>query len=235
MPSLLQPFKRMPEKPPMTTEQMNFWLGQFGKDYTDRNTYTAEGIDNTYRDVFGVSRLEMNRQFLDNLDRDIRILEVGCNIGMQLQLLQDMGFRNLTGIELQRYAIDSARSRLSGIDVIQGSALELPFRDGWFDLVYTSGVLIHISPRDLPTVMKEMARCSKRYIWGFEYYQDETTDVVYRGESGFLWKAPYSRLFQENAGPLQIVKEEKYARRSGEGTGNLDAMYLLEKKTSPTA
>lgn len=213
----------------MTTEQMNFWLGQFGKDYTDRNTYTPEGIDTTYRNIFGIGRLEMDKRFLDSLDRNIRILEVGCNIGMQLQLLQELGFTNLTGIELQRYAIESAKQRLNGIDVLQGSALEMPFRDGWFDLVYTSGVLIHIAPKDLPVVMQEMVRCSKRHIWGFEYYKETTTELPYRGTQGFMWKAPFAQLFQSHAGPLKLVKEELYPRLSGEGAGNVDTMYLLEK------
>jgi len=213
----------------MTTEQMNFWLGQFGQDYTDRNTCTAEGVDQNYENWFGVKRSEMNRRFLDGLDREARILEGGCNIGLQLEQLQLMGFKNLYGIELQRYAADLAKQRLEGVDVIQGSALDLPFRDGWFDLVYTSGVLIHIAPGDLPTVMREMTRCSKRFIWGFEYYAETTTEVLYRGHEGCLWKAPFDQLFQEHAGPLKLVKKELLPYLSREGAGNVDAMYLLEK------
>lgn len=213
----------------MTTEQMNFWLGKFGQDYTDRNMYTSEGIDQTYEEMFGVSRSAMNLRFLDQLDREARILEVGCNVGVQLGVLQSMGFKNLYGVELQRYAVNIARQRLDAVDVIQGSALDLPFRDGWFDLVYTSGVLIHIAPKDLPTVMKEMARCSKRYIWGFEYYADTATEVVYREHEGFLWKAPFSEIFQQNAGPLKLVKQELFPYQNDKEAGNVDAMYLLEK------
>lgn len=213
----------------MITKQMELWLGQFGEAYTSRNTFSREGIDQKYAEIFGVTRSGMNAGFLESMDRGIRILEVGCNIGMQLEILREMGFTQLYGIELQRQAVDAARQRLAGVDVIQGSAFDLPFRDGWFDLVYTSGVLIHIAPGDLPTAMREMVRCSKRFIWGFEYHADVITEVPYRDRTACMWKAPYAKLFQEYSGPLHLLKEEKYTRLIGEETGKVDAMYLLEK------
>lgn len=213
----------------MITKQMELWLSQFGEEYTDRNTFSRESIDQKYQEIFGVSRSDMNLRFLDSMDRNIRILEVGCNIGMQLDILQAMGFTQLYGIELQRQAVDIARSRLAAVDVIQGSAFDLPFRDGWFDLVYTSGVLIHIAPEDLPVAMREIVRCSRRFVWGFEYYADAITEVPYRDRTGCLWKAPFASLFQEYAGPLHALKEEKFTRLIGAETGKLDAMYLLEK------
>lgn len=51
----------------------------------------------------------MNTLFLGDLDRSLRILEVGANVGFQLALLQRMGFCNLYGIELQPYAVERAR------------------------------------------------------------------------------------------------------------------------------
>jgi pseudaminic acid biosynthesis-associated methylase len=213
----------------MITEQIKFWSGDFGKAYTDRNTLSLPQMEAAYKERFGLTRSELNQTFLSGLDRNARILEVGCNVGMQLRVLQEMGFKNLVGIELQPYAVELAKSTSSGISVLQGSAMELPFRDNWFDLVFTNGVLIHIEPAHLPAVMKEMARCSRRLIWGFEYHAKETTAVDYRGHAGFLWKADFASLFLNHVSNLRLLQQELYPYQTEAEAGNTDVMYLLEK------
>ena len=108
-----------------------------------------------------------------------------------------MGFTNLHGIELQDYAVKKANELTKGINIIQGSGFEIPFGDNSFDLVYTHGVLIHINPNDLPKIMGEMNRVSSKYIWGFEYFNEETKQIPYRGHDGFMWKADYCDMFQK--------------------------------------
>jgi pseudaminic acid biosynthesis-associated methylase len=209
-------------------EQEDFWSGDFGRDYTDRNNLTAEGLDELYLHQFGVSRTEMNQRFLGNQPRQLRILEVGCNVGMQLRHLLQMGFRDLYGIELQWHALKIARERVPDANLLQGSGFDLPFRDGYFDLVYTSGVLIHIAPQNLPAFMGEIVRCSSRYVWGFEYFAEEVTDINYRGNAGFLWKANYAKLYQQHYPALKLVKQEVFPYRNTNGS-QADAMFLLEK------
>ena len=68
----------------MKNQQENFWSGEFGKDYTDRNTRQNDDLDKVYKDWYGVSRVKMNETFLGAVPKDARILEVGCNTGMQL-------------------------------------------------------------------------------------------------------------------------------------------------------
>ena len=40
-------------------------------------------------------------------------------------------------------------------------------------------------------------RCSKKYIWGFEYYAEKITAINYRGHENYLWKADYASLFMK--------------------------------------
>lgn len=117
------------------------------KEYTNRNRLTIQEMENYYKKTFGRTRSDMNEEFLSGLDRDIKILEVGSNIGTQLILLRKQGFKNLFGLEIFDYALEIAKRRdeTEGIYFIKGSALDIPFKDGFFDLVFTSGVLIHIS------------------------------------------------------------------------------------------
>ena len=66
----------------MTTNtfQEETWSGDFGKEYTDRNTFTPDEVDDLYIKNYGISRTQLNSEFLDNLELNL-ILEVGCNVG----------------------------------------------------------------------------------------------------------------------------------------------------------
>jgi pseudaminic acid biosynthesis-associated methylase len=209
-----------------TTNQMNSWTGDFGREYTDRNPQSVEEMNALYEKLFGVSRVELNQEFLGDLDRDLRILEVGSNVGVQLQILQKMGFHDLYGIELQHYALELSKQKTQNINLIWGSAFDIPFRDGFFELVFTSGVLIHISPNDIAQVLSEINRCSKKYVWGFEYYADEYQSIEYRGRKDLLWKTNFRKLYQEHFPSLQLVKEKRVSHIN---SSNKDLMFLLEK------
>jgi len=211
------------------TQQENFWTGNFGREYTDRNSRHLDEWNDFYRRTWGHSKLEMNADFLADLAREARILEVGCNTGMQLRGLQEAGFENLYGVEVQPYAVERAKEFTQHVNVVQGSGFDLPFKDEFFDVVCTNGVLIHIAPDDLPRLMSEMVRCSRRYIWGFEYYASETTGINYRGNEGFAWKSDFARLFLAQFPELRLIKQKLYSYVLETERGNQDVMYLLEK------
>jgi len=209
------------------TKQMEKWGGNFGKEYTDRNVFSLEELDALYKSNYGVTRTELNQRFLEGMDRSIRVLEVGSNVGNQLLCLQSLGFVNLYGIELQSYAVELSKARTKRINIIEGSAFDIPYKDGYFDLVFTSGVLIHISPSDIVRALREILRCSREYIWGFEYHADEHTEITYRGHKELLWKANYAKLYLEQFEELKIIKEERLKYLTND---NVDAMFLLRKK-----
>lgn len=210
------------------TRQMGEWAGNFGREYTERNALTLEEMELLYKKQYGVTRTEMNSKFIGDLDRDIKVLEVGSNIGNQLLCLQKAGFNNLYGIELQPYAVELSKSRTKGINIIQGSAFDIPFKNDFFDLVFTSGLLIHIAPGDINAVLDEIYRCTKQYIWCFEYYSEEYTQINYRGHADLLWKANFSQLFLKHFNNVILVKEEHF--RWLDNDNNIDFMFLLQKK-----
>lgn len=208
------------------TDQMQFWNSSFGEEYTKRNPQSFEESDAFYQETFGIRRSLLNQEFLGSLDRNIKILEVGANICNQLVGLQKMGFQNLYGIELQAGAVNQARQKTQNINIIQGSAFDLPFKDSYFDLVYTSGVLIHLAPTDLAVAIKEIIRCSSRYIWGWEYFAETTQSVKYRGYENVLWKTNFPQKYTEVNSRLKLIKEKKVKYLND---NNVDQMFLIEK------
>lgn len=205
---------------------MDFWGGKAGNAYVDRNPLSIQDSDNLYLKDYGVTRRELNERFLGNLNRDLKILEVGANIGLQLELLRLMGFKNLFGVELNDYAVEKAKKLHPRVDVIRGSAFNLPFRDGYFDLVFTSGVLIHIAPRDLPQVLDEIHRITNRYIWCYEFAARELIEVTYRDRQELFWRQDFLKLYLDRFPDLKVVKTEEIPVLK---SSNFSQMFLLEK------
>ncbi|MBW7989196.1 MAG: methyltransferase domain-containing protein [Planctomycetes bacterium] len=210
-----------------SSSQIKRWAGNFGKEYSDRNLLTLEELDELYNQKYGKTKTELNTLFLGDFDKSMRILEVGANVGNQLLSLQKMGFKDLHGIEINEYAIGRSKARTKKINIIHGSAFDIPFKDDYFDMAFTSGVLIHISPSDIHKALNEIHRCSKEYIWGFEYYADEYTEVTYRDNKDLLWKTDFARLYLDSFDDLELVKEEKIKYLEDE---NVDTMFLLKKR-----
>jgi pseudaminic acid biosynthesis-associated methylase len=210
-----------------TTPQAAVWNSDFGREYTDRNTFDTDALDHLYRKNYGVSRTEINESVLSDIAKDASFLEVGCNSGNQLLLLRQMGYSNLSGVELQPYALEIARRRLPDVLLKSGSALALPHEDMSFDVVFTSGVLIHIAPDDLSRALDEIHRCARTYIWGMEYYAPEVAEVTYRNHSGLLWKMDYARRYLERFADLEVVRERRLPYLEN---ANVDTVFLLRKK-----
>ena len=120
-----------------------------------------------------------------------------------------------------------ARTRLPGAELSQASAFEIPYPGAHFDLVFTSGVLIHIAPADLPAALGEIHRCAKQWIWGFEYYASETAEVTYRGNRSLLWKTDFVRAYLRQFDDLELVREDRFRYLEND---NVDTAFLLRRK-----
>ena len=204
------------------------WQGKFGRQYTERNMVSIDETDEFYFRNFSISRTKLNKEFLNGrIKKKSKILEIGCNIGNQLLLLQKTGYFDLWAIELQDFAVEIAKKRVKGINIIRASADDIPFKDNYFDLVYTSGLLIHISPKNIGKVLDEIYRCTNSYIWGFEYYRENEYQMVnYRGKENLLWKTNFPKLFLERFVSLKLIQKRILKYRDND---NLDIMYLLKK------
>jgi len=81
---------------------------------------------------------------------------VGCGTGLVLARLKSFA-ASAKGIDLSPGMLAKARER--GLDVVEGSATELPFADNSFDVCCSFKVLAHIPA--INTALSEMARVVK--------------------------------------------------------------------------
>ena len=186
----------------MNTEQLDIWTSSFGADYTDRNDQEIPARRKSWERMLSGIKTES-------------ILEVGCNVGWNLTYLSALGRRGLAGVEPQPYALARAKQRLAQCQLSEGSAFALPSPDRSFDLVFTSGVLIHIHAADLRRALAEMYRVSRRYILYIEYDAQSEQAIGYHGESNALWKRDHCAAWLSAYPELRIIKKGHWAASAG--------------------
>lgn len=192
----------------------DLWSGQFGDEYVDRNK-SVSGI----RKPFWQSIL--------SAFPSRRVLEVGCNLGNNLRPIAEMQQPgSVFGIDINQKALEQLHAAAPSVNAILCPARELPFRDGWFDLAFTMGVLIHQTPAILPIVMSEIVRCTRRFVLCGEYFATETTEIPYRGQSGALFKRDFGQLYQQLF-PDLILRKQGFLSRA-EGWDDI-TYWVLEK------
>ncbi|MEF8878478.1 MAG: class I SAM-dependent methyltransferase [Haloarculaceae archaeon] len=97
------------------------------------------------------------------LDREARVLELGCSSGRHLAHLHEHGFEDLAGIELNEDALDVMASTypdLAAEGTFYFAAMEDvvgDFEDGSFDAVFSVQTLQHVHP-EAAWVFEEIAR-----------------------------------------------------------------------------
>ncbi|XBQ16433.1 MAG: pseudaminic acid biosynthesis-associated methylase [Oceanicaulis sp.] len=172
------------------TDQLKFWRGAFGDAYTDRCAVSADAV----RGRLGVWA-EMFKVMAGAPPASV--LEVGCNEGINLHALSALTGARLAAVEPNAAARE--RVKASGVaaagDIVDGSAQALPFEDGAFDLVFTTGVLIHIHPDDLGAAVDEICRVSRRWVVCGEYFSPRPEALEYRGETGYLFKRDFGKFY----------------------------------------
>lgn len=119
------------------------------------------------------------------------ILEVGCGYGRILKELEPLAFNRIVGVDFSPEMLAEGREReLSDkVELVHADASNLPFKNDEFELVFTSGVLMHVPPEKVMAVMKEMARVSQKTILNFE-----SISITDFARFGHDYKTLYSKL-----------------------------------------
>jgi pseudaminic acid biosynthesis-associated methylase len=175
-----------------TSKKLEAWRGRFGDAYAERNAASESRLQAYTRAFATIWRL------LDG-DPPASVLECGCNVGLALRALGRITGAELSAVEPngRARALAVAGGAAPRDRIVDGCAQDLPFPDQRFDLVFTSGVLIHVAPADLPGAFDEIARVSRKYVLFIEYFSREPAGLDYRGQQDMLWKLDYGRAFMQ--------------------------------------
>ncbi len=208
-------------------DQQNFWKGKFGEEYKERCN-SVEYQNSSYKQRTGITEEEAFLKMFEGIDKKSRILEIGCNIGLKLSILEKIGFENLFGLEINKNTFEIAKKLHPKIKFFNSSIEEFE-TDEKFDFIFTATVLVHINPSIMESIMSKMINLTQKYIGGLECFSENITEVKYRNNSNTLWKQNFPESFKKISSELKSVYEKKIPYYEN---NLVDIVYVLEKNQS---
>lgn len=194
-----------------------FWRGDFGNGYNQRNTGLAENYRAMWSRIFS---------FINPIQT---VLELGCGIGQNLDAIKAIfPLMTTTGIDINRDVHNYSEGAPQHA-IFTGDILEFP-QDvkPEFDLVFTRGVLIHIAPECLDEIYRRMVGLSQRYVLCCEYYNPTPVEVPYRGHQGKLWKRDFAGELLDRH-PLKLI-DYGFVYHRGHHPQDDVTWFLMEKR-----
>jgi len=134
--------------------------------YTKAWDTGAEGQSKTAIPVF---------EFLkEKLDKNAKILDIGCGNGVVVELLKKEGFTNVVGVDitleglkLKSPNVHYRKQNLYNFqpdlnNYVESSITETPFKDDEFDFTFSVDMLEHLPPEEVSKAIKEIYRITKK-------------------------------------------------------------------------
>jgi spore coat polysaccharide biosynthesis protein SpsF len=204
------------------TPQEDFWAGNFGTEYTERNA----------GDALLASNVRFFARALAAAGSVDSCLELGANRGMNLSALRVLYPRMaVEAVEINPDAARRLGELIGPAKVHEGSLFD--FRPaGTFDLVLVKGVLIHLHPDRLAAAYETIYRASRRLILVAEYYNPSPVSIPYRGHSDRLFKRDFAGELLDRH-PDLVLRDYGFAYRRDPAFPQDDiTWFLLEKQAS---
>jgi len=163
------------------TGQEDFWAGEFGSQYINRNFDTKIIAGN----------LNLFSKIISKTYKINTLIEFGANIGQNLIAIKNLvPDCKITAVEINVTASKELK-KYKWINVKNESLLDYQSKIK-FDFVLTKGVLIHMNPEALNKVYKKLYKSCNRYICIVEYYNPSPVEINYRGYSSRLFKRDFA-------------------------------------------
>ena len=203
----------------MATEQEIFWEGGFGDSYISRNE--SNGLL--------ASNLSLFSKILSSAEPINSVLELGCNIGMNLIALEALSPKlSINGVDINAKAIQELSKNKKHYNLQQQSIIE-PINSNNVDFTFTKGVLIHINPEKLNFVYDNLYALSSKYICLIEYYNPSPVSLEYRGHQDRLFKRDFCGEMLEKYKDLQLI-DYGFTYRNDHTFPQDDMTWFLLKK-----
>ncbi|WP_300456267.1 pseudaminic acid biosynthesis-associated methylase [Desulfobacula sp.] len=204
------------------TAQEDFWAGEFGNNYIERNKSIK----------YLAANIAMFSKIINKTENISSVIEFGANVGMNLKAIKMLLPEMIAeGIEINKNAFNEL-SKNSYITAINSSIFDYKI-ENQFDLALIKTVLIHINPDFLPKAYDILYQSSKKYILIAEYYNPTPVEVTYRGHKGKLFKRDFAGEMMEKYHDLSLIDYGFIYKRDKNYPQDDINWFLLEKKALP--
>lgn len=206
----------------MTTQKdlNEFWMTSFGDEYVDR--HEAERLVPAKRFMF--------QTILQKTSGIASVMELGTNQGFNLRVLHEiLPDAELHGVEINEKAAALARKVEGVASITCASLLDVPV-ERTFDLSFTAGVLIHLSPEVLPKAYEQLYRFSRRYVVMCEYHNPSPEEIPYRGHRNRMYKRDFAGEMLDAYPDIGLLDYGFFYRKDERYRLGDVHWFLLEKK-----
>lgn len=173
-------------------KQRDVFLKSEGDAWYERNHTSSLRTDFATQDLI-VNQL---RAIADVSPGPLNVLEIGCGEGLRLSWIRETLGMTVSGLDPSAKAVNAAVGR--GVDATQGTADDLPFQDGRFDVVIFGFCLYLCDTADLFKIAAEAHRVTKGSAWVViqDFYSPASLRRPYHHMPGiFSHKMDFKRLF----------------------------------------
>lgn len=202
-----------------TTGQEVFWAGEFGDQYSVRNS----SKDIVCSDINLFANILKHTHGIENM------IEFGANRGMNLLAVKSL-LPNIrvSALEINKTAVMELQ-HMEGVTILHQSMLDY-VPDSKFDFVLSKGLLIHINPSQLRKIYNIIYQSCKKYICFVEYYNPTPVSIVYRGHEEKLFKRDFAGEMMDLYSDLELVDYGFVYRRDPNFPQDDVTWFLLKKK-----
>lgn len=201
------------------TDQENFWAGDFGHSYIQRNDDAG----------LVAANLALFSKALSAANSVKTCIEFGSNVGLNLRAL-GLLFPNQEqfAVEINPEAARVLENFLPSDHIFNQSILDFDTVTQ-YELALIKGVLIHINPDFLPVVYEKLYKTSGRYILMCEYYNPSPVMIDYRGHNDRLYKRDFCGELMDAYPSLKLIDYGFAYRRDPKFDQGDLTWFLLEK------
>lgn len=187
-------------------------------DFSDKNQLKIL-LEKNSKDI---SR-NLRKFFLENVKKGGKILDLGCGYGNFLYFIDNLGYKNVTGVDISTEEIEICQGTFSHFKIVQSDIFDyLENTENKFDVIYLSHVLEHIPKEKLNALLKGIKgrlndggvviivipNCAAYFNAGVSRYADVTHEM------GFVDKS-LKQLFIINGFKSSAISVDNYYGDTG--------------------
>ena len=178
-----------------TTDQENFWAGDFGTEYISRNQ--TKGML--------AANIHLFSKIISKTDGISSVFEFGPNIGLNLNAILTIKPEvTIAGIEINKNAFDILQKNFPDGKFANKSIADFE-PTSKYDLSFIKGVLIHLNPKLLDSTYEKIYETSNRYVLICEYYNPSPVTIEYRGHKDRLFKRDFAGEFLKKYSDTKLI------------------------------
>lgn len=165
---------------------------------------------------------------IEEYPKDIKVLDIGCRDGRQLEILESLGFSDISGLDIVWDAVE--RARRSGFIVTFGDVEDIRsiYKRNNFDLIIATHVVEHcINCKEIISSMREIlkkdgilfievptGRNDKDGAWG-HYYNFKNSEALLSLCEGFSLVNEYEEIRKNGQGVVRVILKKSGVSYAG--------------------